>query len=160
MSHAPIRLSKIDMTYEPYPFGVIAPVFDEDLYAELLATFPPVELFKFHERFGAKYSLSEKSNRKQYEAFIASNRAWREVHGYIKSDDFVFSVLDALRDHNVDLGLDRNQQSRGRRLKKAIKSVVRGRSIRASNSRRCRRTAASSSRTRTPPESTSPSSSR
>lgn len=127
MASAPIRLSDIDMTYAPYPFGVIAPVFDEGLYAELLATFPPIGLFKFHERFGAKYSLSEKSNRRDYEAFIAANPAWRDVHAYVKSENFVFSVLEALRERDVDLGLDRAQQSRGRRLKAALKSALRGR---------------------------------
>ncbi|MEQ1952145.1 ABATE domain-containing protein [Mesorhizobium yinganensis] len=39
-----------------------------------------------------KYSLSEKSNRPQFEKFIASHPAWRQVHSYVKSDDFVFSV--------------------------------------------------------------------
>ncbi|MFC7052279.1 hypothetical protein ACFQI3_06205 [Hansschlegelia quercus] len=123
----PIKIDDLAMTYAPYPFGVIAPVFDEKLYDELLSTFPKMELFKFHSQHGAKYSLSERSNREQYEKFIASHAAWREVHAFIKSDDFIFTVLDALRDHDVDLGFKRSQQSRGKRIKKAARSLMRGR---------------------------------
>ena len=127
MASSPIRFSNLKMEYSPYPFGVIAPVFDEALYSELLDTFPPMELFQFHSKFGNKYSLSEKSNRPQYEKFIASHPAWRQVHSYVKSDDFVFSVLDSLRKQNVDLGLTRAGQSRSKRIRKTLKSLMQGR---------------------------------
>ena len=127
MSYAPIRFSNLTMEYSPYPFGVITPVFDEKLYSELLDTFPSLELFQFRARFGNKYSLSEKSNHAQYKKFIASHAAWREVHSFVKSDDFVFSVLDALRDNNVDLGLQRAQQPRAKRIRNNVKSLLRGR---------------------------------
>lgn len=115
------------MEYSPYPFGVITPVFDEAFYTELLETFPSLELFQFHSRFGNKYSLSEKSNRAQYEKFIASNAAWREVHSYVKSDAFISTVLDALRGQNVDLGLQRAKQSRGKSFRNGVKGLLRGR---------------------------------
>lgn len=127
MSTAPIRFSNLSMEYSPYPFGVISPVFDEAFYKELLDTFPPMELFQFHARFGNKYSLSEKSNRAQYEKFIASHAAWRQVHSYVKSQEFVSTVLNALSSQHVDLGLQRPTQSRGKAIRSAVKDLLRGR---------------------------------
>jgi len=122
----PIRLENLVVHYEPFPIGVVTPTFDPGLYAEMLGNFPPIELFEFLPRFGKKYSLSEFRNPKAYADFVGSSPLWREVHRYFKSGDFIYGVLDALRERNVDLGIRRRDQKVSRRLRKLVTSVGRG----------------------------------
>lgn len=91
--------------YEPYPIGVIAPIIADDLYAELVDSFPPVELFDYMPEVGHKYTLSEKFKAANYHDFIAKQPAWRELHGWIKSQAFFEAVVAMLCDHDIDLGL-------------------------------------------------------
>jgi hypothetical protein len=114
------------MAYDPYPVGVITPVFDQSFYQELLRLFPPLELFKFLPRFGNKYSLSDKNHPQKYEAYIASKPVWRELYKYVKSDDFIFSLIDLLRDSKVDLGIRRETQTLNSRWMTILKHVKRG----------------------------------
>jgi len=120
------QLSNLGMAYDPYPIGVIAPVFEPQFYQTLLRSYPPLELFKFLPRFGNKYSLSEKNHPKKYEKYIAGNAAWRELHRYVKSDDFIFSIIDALRDRKIDLGIRRETQTLASRWGTILKHVKRG----------------------------------
>jgi len=120
-------LSNLQLTYEPYPIGVIMPVFEQGVYQELLQTFPPLELFKFMPEHGNKYSLSERNNGKFYSDYIAKNSAWRELHRYVKSDEFVFGIIDSLRQGKIDLGIKRKDQKFGQRLKKLVRNVRAGR---------------------------------
>lgn len=120
-------LNNLEMDYEPYPIGIIKPVIEEGLYRELLASYPPLELFQHMQRFGEKYSLSDKWNPKNYYDFVRRTPAWREVFDYIKSDDFIYSVADLLRARGIDLGFTRKSQRFGNRLGKAALNLVRGR---------------------------------
>jgi len=122
-----MQLQNLRMTYEPFPVGVIAPVFPADFYAALLKTFPPIELFKFMPAYGNKYSLSEKNNPKLYADYIARHPAWRTLHRQIKSHDFIYAILDALRERNVDLGIKRRHQTLAGRWRRLAKNVSRGR---------------------------------
>lgn len=120
-----IRFENLEMTYLPYPIGVMAPVFEQGYFDTLIDTFPTVEKFHFRKDLGNKYVLSEKTP--GYDAFLDSSPPWKKLHSYIKSDDFIFTVLDAMKAKGVDLGLKRDSQSQGKRLKKALKSVMNGR---------------------------------
>jgi hypothetical protein len=120
-------LSNLRLAYEPYPIGVITPILDEGLYQELVRTFPPIELFKFMPEYGNKYSLSEHNNGKLYAAYLAENSAWRDLHRYVKSDDFVFGILDSLKAEKIDLGIKRKDQQLGQRLKRIFRNVRNGR---------------------------------
>jgi hypothetical protein len=122
----PIRLENLVMRYDPFPVGIVAPTFEPSLYAEMLRGFPPLELFEFLPRFGKKYSLSEVRNPKAYSAVVASSPLWREVHRYFKSPEFIYSVIDALREKGVDLGIRRADQKLSRRLRKLALSVRNG----------------------------------
>ena len=113
--------------YEPYPIGVTRPAMEEGLYRELVESFPPIELFKYMPKFGKKYTLSEKFNPKNYHEFIRSHPRWREFHAWIKSDAFVDSVLNMLRHHHIDLGLEKHRESGPVRLARALGYLVRGR---------------------------------
>src|ERR1700761_5050979 len=111
-------LSNLQLDYEPYPIGVITPIFEPDLYRDLVRSFPPLEMFKFMPEYGNKYSLSEHNNGSQYTDYIAKHPAWRELHRYVKSEEFVFGILDILKAGKIDLGIKRKDQQLGQRLKK------------------------------------------
>ena len=53
---------------------------------------------------GRKYTLSEKENPRAYHQFVRANGLWREFHKWIKSDAFVYGLLDVLRERDIDLG--------------------------------------------------------
>ena len=88
-----------EFRYTPFPIGIAKPVMSPDRYAELVANFPPVELFESFEQMGKKgrkFTLSAKENQKRYDAFVQGNPLWREFHKWIKSRDFVYGALDML----------------------------------------------------------------
>lgn len=93
--------------YEPYPTGLIRPVLDPDLYARLIASYPPLPLFEFKPSLGNKYSLSEVSNPGQYRRFIENTPDWKRFHAYVKSEGFIADILAFLIAHHIDLGLRR-----------------------------------------------------
>lgn len=100
-----MSLEHLELRYDPFPIGLARPVFSEDLYAELLASYPPFEEFTDADNIGYKYTLSEKYNGKRYADWIRSHAAWREFHAWVKGPDFVTYVLDALVERHVDLNL-------------------------------------------------------
>ncbi len=112
--------------YEPFPIGLAKPVMDQSTYQSLVDNYPPIDDFDYIPKLGRKYSLSERFNRRKYENLIHSNPVWRELHRWIKSDDFIRGVLDALKDRELDLGFDLSLSS-GRRITKLIKDMARGR---------------------------------
>lgn len=115
----------LEFRYEPYPIGIAKPAIAEDLYRELLDSYPPQELFAYLPKVGHKYSLSEKYNGDAYRRFIQSHPRWRELHAWIKSDRFIPAVMDALKAHHIDLG--HKQVSGSKRALKSIRNAVRGR---------------------------------
>lgn len=121
-----LQLSNLEITHQPYPIGVIAPVFEGGLYQEMRRLFPPLEMLKFLPKHGSKYSLSEKYNAAQYRDYVARHPVWREFHKYVKSDDFVFSVIDSLRANHVEVGIHRKTQSLTSRWFKLLRNVKRG----------------------------------
>ena len=100
---------------------------------EFVDNYPPLELFKYIPKVGKKYSLSERFHGRQYKQFIASSPLWRELHRWIKSDDFIYGVLDALRQRHLDLGF-RRPASLAKRTLKRTKDLARGRFGRAASS--------------------------
>lgn len=97
-------VSNFDFLYDPYPIGIAKNVFGAETYKELVRTFPKIELFEYMEKLGHKYSLSERNNPENYHAFIQGNKAWKECHDYIKSDEFVIKILEELKEKNLDVG--------------------------------------------------------
>ena len=97
----------LQFRYEPFPIGIAKPVMPDARYGELVANFPPVELFESFEQMGKKgrkFTLSPKENAKKYNDFVQGNPLWREFHQWIKSRDFVYGALDMLAGHGIDLG--------------------------------------------------------
>jgi len=122
------RLDDLDLRYEPFPIGIIRPAMDEQVYAGLLDAFPPIELFQdyaYMGKRGAKLTLSEKEDPRGFHRFVRSQPRWREFTEYVKSDDFIFGVLELLHRHHVDLGIRRI--SPARRAWKRARAVASGR---------------------------------
>ena len=119
---------QLKFRYDPFPIGVAKPLMAEDVYDELLGNFPDVDLFEDYRAMGKpghKYTLSEKENRRVYNDFIRSNPVWREFHSWIKSNDFVYGIMDTLREHQIDLGY--RYTPAFKRLFKQLKEIRRGR---------------------------------
>lgn len=124
MGQAAFSLENLRLRYEPFPIGLAKPIMSEEAYRGLLDAYPPVELFEYIPKVGHKYCLSEKYNPKQYHEWIASHKVWKNFYDWIKSDDFVWGVLDHLKAKHIDLGFKRLSGSG--RLKRNIKNLVRG----------------------------------
>ena len=98
-------LGRARFEYEPYPIGIIRNIFDRSLYERLVDTFPPVEIFRFMQTHGDKWSLSELNNADNYYRFLRANSDWRRVYDEVKSSDFIVHVLGSLARSKIDLGL-------------------------------------------------------
>jgi hypothetical protein len=121
-----LDLSQLHFRYEPYPIGLCRPAMAPELYARLVASFPPIELFAELPKVGNKRVLSEKFNAANYERFLARTPEWREFYRYVKSDAFIREVIDALLRHQIDLGLH-FPISFGRRLQTTWRDLRRAR---------------------------------
>jgi len=99
-----IDFEQISIDYEPYPIGLIKPVFKPETYRELVEAFPPIEIFKYKESKGEKYSLSQVNNSRAYRQFVRESPPWRRFHDFIHSKRFIQDVYAALRSQHVDLG--------------------------------------------------------
>ena len=102
---SPFAFEKSSFFYEPYPIGLIREVFDPGYYEELLKTFPPLDLFKFMQYHGDKYSLSELNNPDKYLSFLHRTPSWKRLYDYVKSQQFIPDVLAILRQNEIDLGI-------------------------------------------------------
>jgi hypothetical protein len=100
-----LDLGRARFRYDPFPIGIIREIFEPSLYARLVDTFPPVELFRFMQHHGDKWSLSEVNNPDYYYKFLRSNADWSRLFHEVKSKDFIDQVLHALAQSKIDLGL-------------------------------------------------------
>lgn len=100
-----LNFDNFSFDYEPYPIGFTRPAFEAEFYGQLVGSFPPLELFKFMESKGEKYSLSQHNNGDQYRQFVKSSPPWRRLHAFIHSRDYITRTFDMLRAHNLDLDL-------------------------------------------------------
>jgi hypothetical protein len=56
---------------------------------------------------------------------MKSNAIWRKFYEWVKSDAFVYGIMDMLREHHIDLGY--TYISPSRRLTRRLKDLVKGR---------------------------------
>ena len=123
-----LSFENLDLRYEPFPIGLAKPAMEEGTYKELVANFPPMELFDNYADMGkpgSKFVLSEKENLPVYKQFLQSNATWREFYDWVKSDAFVYGIMDMLREHDIDLGY--SYISPTRRLTRRLKDLAQGR---------------------------------
>ena len=110
--------------YKPFPIGYAKPLMDPDVYRDLLDSYPPVEIFENLPKLGRKYSLSERFHPRQYRQWIETHPTWRDFHRWVKSDDFIAGVMEALRGRDIDLGYRGSRTFLGR-AGSAIKGFLR-----------------------------------
>jgi 2OG-Fe(II) oxygenase superfamily len=119
----------VTFRYDPFPIGLATPVMTPELYEQLVSNFPPLDIFESFEELGKKgrkYTLSEKENEKVYLDFVRSSPLWRDFYAWIKSKAFPYSVMEMLRQHDIDLGY--RYVSPAKRWSRQVKNLVRGRS--------------------------------
>lgn len=121
-----LQLTRADFLYDPFPIGLIKPALGEDEYREMVETFPKKELFMEFPKVGNKFVLSEKFHPNEYRRHIAQNPIWKRWYDYVKSTEFIRSVLDMLKAHNIDLGFKHYPVSFARRLKTTWRDIRRG----------------------------------
>jgi hypothetical protein len=119
-----IGLDSLQLRYEPYPIGIIRPAMPEERYLAYVDAYPPAQLFQYIPKVGHKYCLSEKYNCDQYKDWIANFPVWKDFYSWIKSNEFIFSVLNVLSERHVDLGF--RQRPRRSRLSKRLCNLLRG----------------------------------
>ena len=124
-----LNFDLLDLTYRPFPIGVIRPAMLEDVYAECLNRFPENDLFEYIGEVGHKWSLSEKNASKNYRQLVKNEPVWRSMYQWIKSPEFIESTFDALSVRHVDLGYE--TPSLNRRIQRRLKAMWRGRGRRA-----------------------------
>lgn len=119
-----LSLDNLQLRYEPFPIGVIRPIMPEERYASYIESYPPINLFEHVPKVGHKYCLSEKYNREQYMDWVSNTPVWKEFYRWIKSDEFVLSVLHALSERYIDLGF--RQRSASAQITKHLRHLLRG----------------------------------
>lgn len=117
---------QLQFRYEPYPIGYARPIMDHADYEALAAAYPPRDRFVYLEKVGHKFTLSERFNPRQYADFIASTPVWRDFHRWLKSNDFIYEVMQTLKAHQIDLGYKKPPSAR-KRLLRTFKSLTRQR---------------------------------
>lgn len=123
-----LSFEHLKMMYEPFPIGLAKPALEEDVYAEMVDNFPPTEVFDdyaYMGKPGAKLTLSEKENPKALKDFIDSRPIWSEFYKWLKSDQFVYGVMDTLKEHHIDLGFKYTPP--GKRFMRRLKDLRKGR---------------------------------
>ena len=121
-----IKFDNVKMRYEPYPLGVIRPAIEPGFYDELVKNFPDISLFGTLEKYPYKLSLSEKFAPENYHRFLRENGPWGRFYAWVKSDDFIRTVVDFLRQNHVDLPLDDALADFPTRAKRWGKALLRG----------------------------------
>lgn len=126
-----VKLDNAKFRYDPYPIGVIAPVFDEDLYQQMLREWPALEIFKHYPKWGNKYSLAPLGKPKEFADFIRSSPLWTKVYAELTGEQFIHRVIDVLKKNNIDLGIadkwvpaEKTGLSLGRRLQSAMRGFM------------------------------------
>jgi hypothetical protein len=117
-------MDRATFLYQPYPIGLIKGVFEPFFYDRLVQTFPAVDLFRFMQYHGDKWSLSEVNNRERYFAFLSATPEWKRVYDYVKSTGFLRDVLAMLLQHKIDLGLQPEPRPAARGLRYWLRELL------------------------------------
>ena len=100
-----LSFGNVSFRYDPYPIGLATGVLPDRTYADMIARWPPRDLFMFIASQGNKYALSELYHTRQYREFVRAHEVWRQFHELVKSRGFIAHVVGMLVDHHSDLGL-------------------------------------------------------
>jgi len=99
------NLKNATFNYLPYPVCYIKDIFSISLYDQLIDTFPKIDDMNSVPHMGqGKYLLREKDD--LYCSIIKKNLEWNNLYNFIKSQNFIHTVLNFLKENNIDLGLE------------------------------------------------------
>ena len=119
-----LNFDQAEFFYDPYPIGRARRVLASDVYREMLATFPPIELFNHVKKVkDDKYYFNEVKTRDRYQTFIAKTPIWREFHRWLKSAEFPPFIFAMLARHNVSLGIPDKAPSAYRQLRQIASDI-------------------------------------
>ena len=118
-----LRFENLQLDYEPYPIGVARPVFGEQDYAEMVASFPAFEQLEARDHIGKQYLLSDTVRASVYRKIVSATPVWHRFYDYIKSEEFLVEVLGSLRNQGVDLELSPRAVSNWKRIKLATRTL-------------------------------------
>ena len=120
------RDENLEIRYEPFPIGQMAPAVDEAVYEEMLDAWPDLDLFEHKPNLGHKWTLSQSCNGKNYRNFVRTTPIWSRFDRWIKSREFIDVIMGSLNDRHLDLGY-RPGISRRKQTLKNLKAMLRGR---------------------------------
>ena len=124
-----LNIDATEFSYQRFPIGLAAPVMSESLYRELLSAYPDRDRFVYLETIGHKYTLSKQYSKSEYLSFIRNTPTWRDFHAWVKSQDFIEYVLEALAKHHIELGEFRVGRTLGTKFK-ALNRLLSGKRYR------------------------------
>lgn len=122
-----IRFGHVTFRYDPFPIGVATELFEEGLYRELVASYPPDALFVHDPHIGGRYTLTPYQNGAEFQAHLRRAPAWGALARWVASADFLTAAIDMLLTHAVDLGVPRRDPPLTDRLSCFARGVRRGR---------------------------------
>lgn len=129
-SGRPLTQFKPDIHFVPFPIGVSRGVFAEDFYENLIATYPPPELFRRTVRGkDDRYTLNDIGQRDRFRGWIGQHAHWREFYDWVRDSRFVQSVFAALAARGVELGVGGQELSFYRQARQALGDVVKRRRV-------------------------------
>lgn len=119
-----MNFDKLEFFYEPFPIGRAQDVVAPDVYREMRATFPPIELFNHYQKQkDDKFYLNEVKTRAKYLDWIGRHAVWREFHRWVKSEEFPFYIFGVLDRHDVRLGIPRKAPSLYRQARQVASDI-------------------------------------
>ncbi len=116
----------LEIRYEPFPIGQMTPAVDEDVYQEMCADWPSIDLFEHKPNLGNKWTLSQTCHGRQYREFVRKTPIWKRFDDWITSREFIDTIMKSLSDRHLDLGY-RPGISRRKQTIKNLKALLRGR---------------------------------
>lgn len=123
-----LNFDDLEFFYEPFPIGRARNVVAPDIYREMLASFPPVELFNHYLKLkDDKFYLNEVKTRAKYLDWIDRHPVWKEFHRWIKSEAFPHYIFGVLNRHHIELGIPRKRPGLYREVRQVASDIRYGR---------------------------------
>ncbi len=117
------QLGRLEFDYIPFPIGFGRDVVDANTYRQMIASWPSKELFRYMPELGHKHSLSERNHPEKYAELIRSVPIWQEVWQEVKNREFIQYVVECLKSHAIDLGIDLFLSQRSSSMRELIDRI-------------------------------------
>jgi hypothetical protein len=96
-----ITFNNVKFKKHPYPIGISKPVWEKDLYNQLVEQFPPADLGLLMGAWYGKFTMSERFNTENYYNFLNKNPLWMKFYKYVKSREFFESIRKVLKKNKI-----------------------------------------------------------